>query len=217
MNSVHSMTDLTRRGKPWALARFNDGEMMAIQRSAKTVARGDQPCTDALAADLRWCLQQQACSLFMGLPCGTCWPKHRADADELVVSPYKTLAVVQTNRNLDQFKREMPLALAGRVVHWISGEDQVTDNLPFTVHYSLRLPLRDAYTSCRDEIMVSPFGPGDVVFLSCGPLATVMAVRLFLRSPDTTFIDIGSTWDPETRGVSHSCHNGTLKPCKECN
>ena len=219
MNSVHAMIASTRRGEPWALARFNDGEMGALTRTLKVVARGDQPVTHALSKDLRWCLQQRAYNLWLGLPCGTCYPSYRVDADELACGHVdQTLAVVQTNRNLSLFKEQMADALQReRVVHWIGGDDQDITNLPFPVHHCTSVPLHDAYTKAKDLVMTMPFSPGDIVFLSCGPLATVLAVRLFLRSPYATFIDIGSTWDPETRDVSHTCHTGKLKPCKECN
>ena len=103
MTSLHSLDEMlraTRRSEPWALARFNDGEIAAMQRLGPAVARGDQPCTRALSRDLKWCIQQRAFDLWLGRPCSLCWPKHRAVADELMVGhTHLTSAVVQTNRN----------------------------------------------------------------------------------------------------------------------
>jgi len=221
MHKIERMLELTEREIPWALARFNDGEMKAMHKAEGFVARGDQPCTADLAALLRWALAQRAHNLFTGVPCGTCWPEWRFKADQTVgklETDFKTLAVVQTNRNLIRFKTTMGKLLAKRRVVWISGEDQDVTKLPFLPKRGVSVPTKDAYTESRDYLFrEATFHPGEVVCLSCGPLATVAAVKLFLANPETTFIDVGSVWDPETRGVSHACHDGTLKKCGECN
>ena len=61
------------------------------------------------------------------------------------------------------------------------------------------------------------FDYGAVVMITCGPMSRVLAKDWFSERPDLTVLDIGSTWDPYTRDVWHSCHNGTLPPCKGCN
>lgn len=186
-----------------------------------TVARGDQPCTNDLSLSLKWAIGQRRENLFIGTPCTVCFPGHSFRSELLTkdLHEYRTHAVVQTNRNLKAFQDGMTDALNDRkaCVHWVAGEDQDCNKLPFEVTLQTRLPLNDAYSKSRDEIKALSFSPGEVVFLSCGPLATIAAVYLFLQHPETTFIDIGSVWDPETRGVSHRCHKGTLPACSECN
>ena len=219
MQAINEMLRMTSQGINWALARFNDGEMMAMREAKGAVARGDQKCTKRLQDELQMCIGQWADRLFIGLPCGVCYPKLRKVADMAVNVPpeMRTLAVVQTNRNLIQFKCDMPKALKNRRVVWVSGGDQDVTKLPFDVAYHVKVKTKDAHCHNWTDMINHTFEVDDVVFLSCGPLATVLAVRLFLDQPYATFIDIGSTWDPETRGVSHSCHNYTLKACVECN
>lgn len=221
MQAINDMLRMTKNNRPWALARFNDGEMMAILSAEGAVARGDQPCTPALQRGLRWAICQNAANLYIGVPCGVCYSKLRATAIDMLdpgtaVGGQLTHAVVQTNRNLIQFKCDMPKALKKRRVVWVSGGDQDVTKLPFDVAYHVKVSRINAFTD-RVALFNHDFDSDDVVFLSCGPLATVAAVRLFIDHPYATFIDIGSTWDPETRGVSHSCHAGTLKACRECN
>ena len=220
MRKLERLLELTRSRTPWALARFNDGEMRAIQKAEGSVARGDQPCTKDLQTSLQWAIGQRRHRLYMGLPCGICFPGLRFIADRHTATLDGNLithAVVQTNRNLETFRDEMPRAMKSQRIWWVAGSDQKTGDLPFKVNVRIDVSPEDAYTKNRDGLWSVDFEPDSIVFLSCGPLATVAAVHLFVVHPKTTFIDVGSVWDPETRGVSHKCHEGTLKPCRECN
>ena len=64
---------------------------------------------------------------------------------------------------------------------------------------------------------------GDVVLVSLGPTARVLCYDLFRVNNKTTFIDIGSVFDPYTRNVKHNCHKGwengfnITKKCEICN
>ena len=220
MRRLDDMLERTRSRTPWALARFNDGEMRAMQKPTGAVARGDQPCSYDLMSSLEWAIAQRCENLFLGLPCSKCYPKLRTASLTRTISlaPHlKTAATVQTNRNLKKFKEEMPRAMRSQRIWWVAGSDQKTGDLPFKVNVRIDVSPEDAYTKNRDGLWSVDFEPNSIVFLSCGPLATVAAVHLFVVHPKTTFIDVGSVWDPETRGVSHKCHEGTLKPCRECN
>lgn len=227
MHKLKILLQLTTSRIPWALARFNDGEMRAMHSIEGAVARGDQPCGTELRASLKWAIAQRRDNLFIGVPCSRCFPVHSFRAEQATrnMGSQRTLAVVQTNRNLNAFKDGMTEILGeqqkkinyGRVVSWVSGDDQDVSKLPFDVAFHLKIHTKDAYGLDRDTLMNWRFSPGSIVFLSCGPLATVAAVQLFLMQPTVTFIDVGSVWDPETRGVSHRCHTGKLPACKECN
>jgi len=199
--------------------------MRAMFHPHGTVARGDQPCTHDMSLSLKWAIGQRRENLFIGTPCTICWPGHSFRAAQLtrdLYGDFRTKAVVQTNRNLTRFREEMASILndqaANRHVYWVSGDDQDVSKLPFNISDHVKLPTKDAYTVARDKLKaIGWWGMGDVVFLSCGPLATIAAVYLFLKYDKTTFIDVGSVWDPETRNVSHSCHSFQLKACAECN
>ena len=104
----------------------------------------------------------------------------------------------------------------------MSGNDQNLDNLEketgLRVAQKVSLPKRNAwgdYPRIKDYYTI--FNKDSIVVLSCGPMAEVLAKEWFQRRPDVTFLDMGSTFDPFTRGVRHGCHTGKLKPCRGCN
>lgn len=215
---------LTAQGTPWSLARFNDGEMLAVRQASGVVARGHQEVTRSLRDHLIGALQWRADNYFIGVPCSECWPTHRRLADEYVGNyQHKTLAVVQTNRNLALMQQKFASIICIRAsasdkVVWVGSPTHNVVNLPFTVDKKIIVPQVHAwrvydtlYGKYRD------LEPGSIVFLSCGPMATVLAHEWFEERRDCTFIDIGSTFEPETTGIEYRCHTGKLPSCEECN
>ena len=220
MLAIDQLMVMVAKREPFALSRFNDGEMRAIAQPGCVVARGDQVVNTSLSNSLCMALQVVEHNFWRGLPCSACFPEWRLLADKLVGAEpkYGTLAVVQTNRNLQRWKTEFPAAAKGRRVAWVSGSDQNITGLPLDIRRKIDLPTKNCWAVHSEMVdRCDEFDEGSLVMLSCGPMATVLACEWFLSRPDCTFIDIGSTYDPETRGVSHRCHTGKLPPCKECN
>ena len=220
MHRLAEILDHLSEKRPFALSRFNDGEMMGVEDSGVAVARGDQYVSETLHEALVKLLGSDIPMHYIGLPCATCFPELQALAKRVAPPghPRLTHATVLTNRNLARWKAEAQRLLSDRPVAWIAGEDQDESGLPFTVAARIEVPSRNAWSSCGrivQECLGVPYG--SVCFLSCGPTATVLAGLLFMVRPDSTWIDVGSVWDPETRGVSFSCHDGTLERCAECN
>ena len=119
--------------------------------------------------------------------------------------------------------------MTGRDLIWIGGDDQDIDSLRklgLSVRKAARLPRRNSwnYHQHAKEIIPQHFKSNDVVGLSLGPLARVLARERFEQFPDITFIDMGSNFDPFTRNVRHNCHKGwdetgfnLTTRCEECN
>jgi hypothetical protein len=227
MGRVNNLFDLTKNNTPWALARFNDGEikaMLAANIGEKT-ARDDQKIDQYLVDRLNWAIRQRQENLWLGLPCSVCWPRERAIAEESIEENYprRALAVVQTNRNWNRWVTEFSKVAQARDIVWIAGEDQnlagLQNGTGIKVRDQWRLPLANVwqkeYKALRKRFR--EFVKGDIVMLSCGPMATVLAVEWFQHRPDCTFIDIGSTFDPFTRDIWHDCHTGKLRRCIGCN
>ena len=59
--------------------------------------------------------------------------------------------------------------------------------------------------------------PGQVVVFTCGPISRILAQEGCRIQPEATWLDIGSAYDPLTRGVWHRCHTGKLPTCPGCN
>lgn len=219
MDNYQRLLNNLHEKKPFALARFNDGEMQGIKTVGAVVARGDQEVSESLSEALRGALQHEQEGYWVGIPCAVCWPELRSLADSLIRSnyPFKTSAVVLTNRNWRSFVSNFPSLIGDRKVSWVSGNDQRLDNLNFKVSRSITVNTQDAWQSYSDLRDCPNFEKGSIVILSCGPLARVLVKDWFKARPDLTIIDAGSIWDPFTRGVRHRCHTGQLPPCRGCN
>ena len=216
---------------PFGFARFNDGEMMAIDRVGSVVARGDQVVDQSLSDALNEALIYKQERYYVGIPCSLCYPHLATLARELVGdhNDYLTRAVITTNRNWKKFMDTFPSTMEGRRLIWVGGNDQNPEalkNLGLNVVKTALVPRRNSWKFYDKlyERLPEYFEPGDVVGISLGPTARVLVRRWFEKYPDITFIDMGSNLDPVTRNVYHNCHKGweetgfnLTKPCKECN
>jgi hypothetical protein len=215
---------------PFAYARFNDGEMMAIDKIGSIVARGDQYVNESLSVALTEAIKYKQEHYYIGIPCSKCYPEYNKLANELIGDyEFKTSAVVTTNRNWKTFIDLFPEAMSDRNMIWIGGDDQniqALRDLDLNIIRAARLPRRNSWDYYKHikEVMPEHFEEGSVVGLSLGPLARVLAREWFEEYPDITFIDMGSNFDPFTRNVRHNCHKGweetgfnLTAPCEECN
>tara|TARA_Y100001973_G_C5199872_1_gene336805 strand:+ start:202 stop:951 length:750 start_codon:yes stop_codon:yes gene_type:complete len=226
---VVRIIDMLKEKTPFAFVKFNDGEMMGVANSGVRVARQDQLVTDSLHEKLIQALKHKQENYWIGLPCPECFLEHSKLAESYVGDyEYKTTATVTTNRNWLYFIREFPSAVADRQIFWVSGDDQdldvLEDVLELPIYSSMQFPNRESWNYYEEVSNYNEFESGDVVCLSCGPMSRVLAQEWFEKRPDVTFLDMGSTLDPFTRQVYHSCHKGWLETgfnqtrrCEGCN
>lgn len=221
--------DNLRDNTPFAYSRFNDGEMMGVDKIGSVVARGDQIVSEELHSELKEALQHKQDNYYVGIPCSICYPKYNQLANELVGDyKYKVSAIALTNRNWAKFISELGDVMVDKDVRFISGDDQDLTFLEKTLNFNIinhtKLPAKNSWDSVdvlKDYIL--DVKAGDVVFISLGPTARILCRKWFEIRPDVTFIDIGSILDPFTRDVWHNCHKGwengfnKTNRCKECN
>jgi hypothetical protein len=219
-----------RDGTPFGYARFNDGEMMAVDQIGAVVARGDQLVSESLHEALSEALTYKQENYYVGIPCSLCYPRLATLAKDRVGEyEYLTSAVVTTNKNWKTFMDNFPSAMEGRRLIWIGGNDQnahAIRALGIDVAKTALIPRVNSweyYDKIRQTVP-QYFQPGDVVGISLGPTARVLVRQWFEEYPDVTFIDMGSNLDPITRNVRHNCHRGweetgfnLTKRCAECN
>ena len=214
---------------PFAYARFNDGEMIAIVERRGVVSRGDQTVTPQLADKLTFSFLHRQRNYWKGVVCQSCYPNLFPISMKLLGNyPFVTTAVALVNRNWRTFLLECRQHLKKRRLLWIGGEDQNTNNLKLHLNISVsktyRFPNKNTWDHYdRIKQLIAEFQAGDVVFISLGPIARVLAQEWFSIMPQATFIDIGSVFDPFTRNVWHpyqrGWHNGfnIQKRCPMCN
>ena len=201
-NEVKLLMSIMKHRIPFALSRFNDGEMGGIQRVGASIARGDQIVDISLHNKLIECIKHEQTNYFVGMPCKTCFSHMRDTADSLVRSdyPYKIRACCITNRNWLYFIQNFKDSLDGRKLNWIGGDNQKLD----------------VFNDWGIELDFKAHVPR--------PLSRILAKEWFEINPTLTVIDIGSGTDPFTKPWWGDCHVGWLetgfnrtKRCKECN
>lgn len=220
MEQIEQLLDNLKNEVPFALSRFNDGEMLGLISPGSTVARGDQYVDITLSTALAEALTYEQKNYWVGLPCSVCFPQYSRVAKNLVRSEYQyqTHAVVLTNRNWKRSIEEIPKLLENRTVYWVSGNDQDISKLSFVISEHYKVPTVNAWKDYSlAKGFLSEFEQNSIVIVSCGPMSRVLVKEWFSERPDLTVLDAGSTWDPFTRNVWHNCHKGTLAPCSECN
>jgi hypothetical protein len=222
MNKITNILENLSTNTPFAINRFNDGELIGINRPGSVVARGAQAVNQELSSKLKEALQHQQKNYWIGIPCSVCFPDlHKLSLSLIdIMYPFLTHAVVLTNRNLKLFTEEFPKRVKGRSLIWVSGEDQDIKGLEkigITIFNHIKVPTMNAWSAYDQVKNFDEFQPEDIVMCSCGPLSRILVREWFEKFPDITFIDIGSTFDPYTRNNKLRVHLGTLPACKECN
>ena len=230
INDMDWFLDNLKNKTPFGYARFNDGEMMAIDQIGSVVARGDQYVDDSLSAALTRALEHKQENYYIGIPCPLCYTRYNTLAKDIVGEyDFLTRAVVTTNRNWKRFIDGFPDVMSGRRLIWVCGNDQNIDaikDLGLDVVKAARVPRKNSwsYYEKLKEALPEYFEEGDVVGISLGPTARILVKDWFEQYKDVTFIDMGSNLDPYTRNVWHNCHKGwdetgfnLTKRCKECN
>ena len=220
-NTMSWFLDNLKSNTPFSFSRFNDGEMGCIMDYNFTSSRGKQKGSIELSNKLRECITHKQENYWVGIPCSNCFPEMAQYADKLVGNyQYKTLAVDLINKNYRRFISEGIPLLHNYNIYWVGGDDQdltkVKESLNIIKQY--KLPTVDgfsAYNSIKDEYL--NFEDNSIVILSLGPLERILAKEWFEKNNGVTYLGLGSMFDPWTRGVSHSYHKNTLKPCYICN
>ena len=231
IDNINWFFEHLEKNEPFAFARFNDGEMMGVERAHTIVARGDQYVDESLRDALREALMHKQKNYYVGVPCSLCYPHLNDLALNIVGKDYEylTKAVITTNRNWKEFIDRFPKYVGGKRVIWIGGSDQNTDQLTemgINIFKTVKVPNKNSwnYYKALKHKVPEHFNTGDIVAVSLGPTARVLVKEWFEKYPDITFIDVGSNFDPFTRKVYHNCHKGWEetgfnigKPCEECN
>jgi len=226
MESIKIIFNNIRDKIPQAVVRFNDGELLAITHNFKDglkVSRGNQIVTKDLSQKLKEALQHRQVHYWIGIPCIMCYPKlYKITAS--IIEPnylYLTKAVVFANRNWHYFIKNFPPLIANRNIIYVGGEDQSMDKLKehtgIVVNQFIPVKPKDAWEDYQKTVAFNHFKEGDIVLLSCGPMSRVLVYEWYKKWPAVTFLDIGSAFDPFTKGAEYSYHSGKLKSCLICN
>lgn len=217
MNNYKRLMRKFKEEEPFALVRFNDGEMQGIQSTGVVVARGDQRVSKSLHNNLLRALQHRQGDYWIGKPCSKCFTPLRKLYDDIVPSdyPYQTHATVLINNGrwwntFDHFCE----GVGDRTVMWVGGESQdLSDFEGRGIKIDqIKVPEKNGW-SMYERLRTITIKDDEVVVLSCGPMSRVLACDYYSDNPNTTVLDVGSVFDPLTRDVWFRCHIHNGKHC----
>jgi len=228
-NQYKFVIDNLKNDTPFCYVRFNDGEMMGIDKIGSVVARGDQVVDEKLHNKLIEAISYKADNYYIGIPCPKCYPNYHNLAKNIIGDYDKIVsAVALTNRNWLKFIQEILGLLSNKNVHYISGHDQNLETLnnvfKFNIINHIKVDNKNSWTNYDAlKSYINNIKHGEVVLISLGPTARVLCYDFFKDNNKSTYIDIGSIFDPFTRNVNHNCHKGwengfniTMR-CEKCN
>lgn len=220
MDKYNTIIELYKNNTPFCIVRYNDGEMMGIDKIGCKIARGDQIVNNELHEHLIRCLNHKQNNYWIGKPCSTCF-KHLHEVYKKYIKNYEfeTHAVILCNNgHWNKFINDFKNNINDRRIIWVSGDDQNIKNLPFKIDKHYKLQRKDSWSQYKEiKCIHENFKSDDIVIISCGPTSRILACDWYQLHDDCTIIDAGSTFDPFTRNVWHKCHTNELKYCKECN
>ena len=216
----HDMNDVTillarlALGIPFSYVHFNEGEVRAALHATGAVPNGAQRFSPALREAMRAAMNASHPNLYAGVPCRAEFPREHLSALQLVSteSARRTAATVFINGNfpllmtakgglfVDLLRRR---AQGGHSLHLVASEaadvarfSTATRLVPKTV---VRTPRRDSFAR-RDNVSreaLSQFGDGDIVIVCTGALGRILVTEWTRLRPQTTFLELGSFFDPE--------------------
>jgi len=212
------LTGRLERESPFGFARFNDGEMGAILGDLTVISRGQQKVAPSMRDELRESLQTQDPRVVIGIPCPVCYPTYSRAATRMVTGA-TTLGPATALQN--QAHSAAASAIIGtlraqphRPIHWLGSAAHDLSAIETAVGRNVhhwKVPDTDAFELSLAECdrLILSVEAGAVVLLSCGPASRVAAVRILAAKEAVTAIDIGSLFDPLTRGIRHGYHSAT--------
>ncbi len=217
MDKYALLMDKLKNEEPFALARFNDGEMTGIEQVGSVVARGDQRVNEELHNKLKEALSHRQEDYWIGKPCSLCFPTNRDTYEDIVPSSYsyQTHATVLINngRWWKTFDKVCEYT-SSRSIVWIGGASQdLSDFRDKGLDIEqIRVPEQNSWRD-YEKLSTLEFNTGEVVMLSCGPLSRVLARDYYKNNTGITVLDLGSVFDPLTRGVWFRCHTHNGEYC----
>ena len=216
-------------GLPFAYVHFNDGELGAAMRTSGKVPNGKTHYSAELKAAVRRAMNATHPYLYTGLPCPNEFKMHHAKALELVRTEKarRTTATIFINGNYKFVLPLLPCIIHHRQLHRGSRLHMLvstaanmtlfhsqTELVPYTV---IRTPPTDSVRAFSTILLKATlFEPGDIVVVESGVLGRLLVAEWVAMRPDTTFLEIGSFFDPQLGFRKIAYHRGGWAPgCAE--
>ena len=226
MSDVSILLARLHLGIPFAFVHFNDGELGAAMKTTGRASNGKQHYSPELRTAVRKAMNTTSPNLYMGLPCPNEFRLHHANALWLAKNTEearRTSATLFANGN---YKTVLPLlprlicdrqTFQGSRLHmFVSTTANMTSFTAETglhPHTVVRTPPTDSVRAFSPMLLKAQlFDPGDVVLIETGVLGRLLVVEWVKMRPQTTFLELGSFFDPQLGFRKLAYHRGGWAP-----
>lgn len=202
--STEKLAQLLHKKVPFSFSHYNDGELTFIGKyqagshEQEWFGRKQNQYSTKLGQLLGEAFVKMKENYFIGIPCGTCHPEHRALAEQLREKDKNTVPAMTIHHNLS-YLPAMLGSLRHRKVYYMVNEFQdltVLEKLGLQVREEqvIRVPFKNSY-ELYDDLKERRFEKEAVVLMMCGMLAKILCPVWFDRNPGSTFLALGSALD----------------------
>ena len=223
------MFRLLEERTPFCFVRLNDGEMNAILKIDFPISRGDDISCVNMSKQLNNILIDECDdpNVFIGIPCKICYNDLYIHCME-VLTLHKSENFIANNvidanilinnnydNTLTKFMELLPdknIIIIGNELADFSQLKKININANRTYAVSSKNAFKNDY----DMLKNIDVEDGSVVLTLCGPLGRVLCYELYKKFKNSTFIDLGSFFDPLTRQISFLYHTNNHKHCDNC-
>jgi hypothetical protein len=207
-NEIQKFHNKLISNEKFSLARFGDGEMIALR--GETIAsgygewltNGPGPAYDVARTLLHKSLTFQDPNYYVGIVCPCCQGMINFNNMKEISGQKEealTYANIFVNSNYKYFKENYIEYFKNKKIILVANETsrRHLDNLPFAVQEFVGV----SYNAwIKDLILVNvlkSYKLHDYIFLfACGPLGKILACELWEDNKNNTYLDIGSTLHP---------------------
>lgn len=210
---LRSLFAMMHVGKNFAFSRFGDGEMRVLRNEPYSATGGEFTFTPDdpnlfLCRELLWeSFQHNDPNYFVGIRCPHCFRGKLSKFDDLrdftgLPDSQLTFANMFVDGNYKLFKEYAKKVLPQKKI--ITVRSMRGKNVPFPFKtekeffVSNNAWIKDLVLIKKIQNYIRLNNIEDHIFLlQAGPFANILAYKLWESNPENTYIDIGSTFDPE--------------------
>jgi len=198
------LVSLLEKGVAFSFAHYNIGELLFVQYFLAGETHNDwhgrkqQRYDPKLGERLYEAIQVKKENYFIGIPCSTCHPEQRKQAEETIGKNDFKIPAMIFHHNLSYVPRIL-FALKKRQVFYFTNPYQdlsffSTFGLEVKEENIVKVPFKNSYLH-YDDYKDMIFPEGSVVLLTCGMLAKILIKEWTKKMDNVTFLALGSALD----------------------
>lgn len=192
-------------GEHFSLARFGDGEMIALRKETiasgygEWMTNGPEPQYEVARSLLEKSFTYVHPNYYVGIVCPCCQGQVNFQTMKDISGQPEdnlTFANIFVNSNYNFFVENFIPAFKARDIVLVAHESSQVKNLPFSGElYPIKYNAWIENLNLIEEIKNRNFS-NKLILLACGPLGKILAQSLWEDNQCNTYLDIGSTLHP---------------------